>query len=71
MKEKGSDVNECLQEVLLEWLRRNFDTKQHGHPSWRRLCVAVADPKGGENKALAEEIANHHSTVTEESKPKS
>ena len=52
----------------MEWLRRNYDTERHGRPSWRRLCGAVADPTGGEDKALAERIAVQHPTVTEESK---
>ena len=58
-----SDVDGCLQEILWHWLKRNYDTEEHGHPSWRRLCVAVADPAGGENKALAEEIATQHPTT--------
>ena len=69
VRRKYSDLDECLQEILLHWLRRNYNTKQHGHPSWRRLCVAVADPAGGVNNALAEEIATQHPTTTEESKP--
>lgn len=50
----------CLKEVLKEWLKKNYDTFRHGHPSWRNICEATASEIGGNNKQLAEEIAKQH-----------
>lgn len=60
-------VSERLQRIILEWLRRNYDTKIHGLPSWRRLCTAVASKAGGRDKSLALEIADQHPEVQPES----
>ena len=50
----------CLNEVLGEWVNVEYDTKKHGHPCWRKLCEATASPAGGNNKALALNIAERH-----------
>ena len=54
----GSNCEKCLYEALTHWLNKNYDFIRFGHPSWRKLCVSVSN--GGQNKALAEEIANEH-----------
>ena len=59
-------VRECLQMLLLLWLRRNYDTECDGLPSWRMLCAAVASEAGGSDKRLALEIAAQHPCVLEE-----
>ena len=57
-------VSERLQKILSEWLRRNYDTKLHGLPSWRLLCTAVASEAGGRDMRLASEIADQHLCIT-------
>ena len=54
------DVKSCLQEVLAKWLKKAYDTTRFGPPSWELLVAAVAHPAGGNNRALAEQIANKH-----------
>ena len=54
----GSNCEKCLYEALTHWLNKNYDFIRFGHPSWRKLCLSVSN--GGQNKALAEEIANEH-----------
>ena len=54
----GNNCEKCLFEALTHWLNKNYDVIRFGHPSWRKLCVSVSN--GGQNKALAEEIANEH-----------
>ena len=48
----------CLRKALTQWLKKDYNYKRFGHPSYRKLCVSVSN--GGQNKALAEEIANEH-----------
>ena len=66
------DSTTCLSEVLVEWLKKNYNTQRHGHPSWRKICEATACQIGGNNKQLAEEIAEQHpqkkSTIIDEEK---
>lgn len=47
-----------LEQVLNLWLKKQYDTKRYPIPSWRSLCVAVHS--GGENPALANDIAAEH-----------
>ena len=54
------NVTEALTQVLLLWLRRQYDVETHGPPTWQRLREAVESPAGGDNPALAEEIAEKH-----------
>ena len=56
----GYTLSERMQKILLEWLRRNYDTERHGLPSWRMLCTVVASEEGGFNWRLASEIAYKH-----------
>ena len=56
-----SNVRFALTKVLSIWLQQNYDVQRHGHPTWRKLVAAVADPAGGNNKALADNIASSHS----------
>ena len=48
----------CLRKALTHWLKKDYNYKRFGHPSYRKLCVSVSN--GGQNKALAEEIADEH-----------
>ena len=55
-----ADVMSRLQAVVNKWLNRSYDTATHGLPSWELLVAAIAHPIGGNNTALAEEIATKH-----------
>ena len=44
-----SDVTSCLEGVLTEWLKREYDTTRFGLPSWELLVTAVAHPAGGKD----------------------
>eukprot|EP00731_Ephydatia_muelleri_P035584 Em0138g1a len=46
---------DCLKAILSGWLQG-----RNGPPTWGALCEAVAEPAGGNNRALAEEIARNH-----------
>ena len=54
------DISRCLTEVLLLWLRQQYDVKSLGPPTWRRLVEAVDSTTGGNNHKLAKEIASRH-----------
>ena len=61
----GSNCERCLYQALTHWLKKDYNYKRFGHPSYRKLCVSVSN--GGQNKALAEEIANEHLVPTSSS----
>ena len=50
----------CLISIVTEWLKRNYNVKKFGEPTWQWLVEAVDDPAGGANTALAREIAKRH-----------
>ena len=50
----------CLRAVLIEWLRRNHNIEKYGHPSWRTLVQAIANPIGCNDTAMALRIAQNH-----------
>jgi len=56
----GSDPPACLAAVVTEWLRRSYNVKRFGEPTWQRLVEAVAHPAGGANTAVARDIARKH-----------
>ena len=60
IKSDCQDSKSCLCEVLTEWLKKSYDTNRFGQPSWRLLVRAVAHPYGGNDRALAEQIAARH-----------
>ena len=51
------DIENYLQDVLTEWLRKAYNTARFGGPSWKLLVEAVAHPAGGNDCALADKIA--------------
>ena len=54
------DVEECLTAALTEWLNKSYNTERFGPPSWKLLMAAVANPAGGNDRALAERIAQKY-----------
>ena len=51
---------DCLRAVLTKWLQQNYNTDRFGLPSWKLLVDAVAHRSGGNNPALARQIAANH-----------
>ena len=56
----NTDVEDCLVDVLTEWLKKAYNTSLFGDPSWKLLVEAVAHPAGGNDRALAEKIAKKY-----------
>jgi len=46
--------------MVKEWLKRNYDVRKFGEPTWRWLVEAVSSPAGGANMALAKDMARRH-----------
>ena len=57
---RGGDPTSCLTSVVEEWLRKNYNEKRFGEPTWQWLVEAVGHPAGGANMAQAREIAKRH-----------
>ena len=57
---KKTDPASCLYDVLNAWLKKNYDVKNCGEPTWKHLVEAVRDPAGGADNSLAEKIAKKH-----------
>ena len=47
---------DCLHDILVEWLKLNYDHHEHRRPSWRRLASAVRQLDG----ALFENLVREH-----------
>ena len=45
---------------MTEWLNQTYETDRFGLPSWKLLVDAVAHRRGGNNPALARQIATKH-----------
>ena len=56
----GSDPSACLASMVTEYLKRNYNLKRFGEPTWQRLVEAVGHPAGGANMAVARNIARRH-----------
>ena len=57
MESWQQNPDECLSDVILEWLRRNYSEEIIGLPTWKWLVEVVADPVTGNDTALANRIA--------------
>ena len=60
MKDNRGNLEHCLTEVQTLWLKKGYNTERFGGPSWELLARAVGHPAGGNNPALAEEIAKKY-----------
>lgn len=56
-QENHQSIQDALRDVLLLWLRKAYDVDKYGPPTWEKLMEAVGKESGGNNRALAEEIA--------------
>ena len=59
-KNHPRDVERCLLKSIKQWLQCNYDIKKHEPPSWRSLVAAIDHSAGGQNHALAANIAEAH-----------
>ena len=59
-KLSGKGPNNCMIMMVTEWLKRKYNVKRFGGPTWQALVKAVAHPTGGANMALARDIARKH-----------
>ena len=57
---KGHPADQAFNEVILRWLRQQYNIARFGCPTWKRLVEAVESPIGGNNPALAVVIAAKH-----------
>ena len=58
--ENSGDPPACLTSTVTEWLKRNYNVKRFGEPTWQKLVEAVAHPTGGANMALARDMARKY-----------
>ena len=56
----SNDPRRCLDLMVKEWLKRNYNVGKFGEPTWQKLVKAVNSPAGGANTALARDIAGRH-----------
>ena len=57
-----SDHEQALNDVLLLWLKKEYNVERFGPPTWRMLVEAVNKKSGGNNYELAKQIAQNHKT---------
>ena len=55
-----SGHEQALNDVLLLWLKREYNVERFGPPTWRMLVEAVNKRSGGNNQELAKQIALNH-----------
>ena len=56
----SSDPCQRLEMMVTEWLKRNYNVRKFGEPTWQKLVEAVNSPAGGANTAHARDIAGRH-----------
>ena len=64
IKKEASDLSDAMTMILTNWLQHNYNVERFGPPTWKALVEAVKAPNGGNNTALAEEIARKHPRLT-------
>ena len=58
IEKNRANVQGCLKDVLTKWLQKAYNITRFGDPSWNLLLEAVAHSAGGNDPALAEQIAD-------------
>jgi len=56
----SGDPLACLSWVVMAWLKRNYNVKKFGEPTWQSLVESMGRPDGGANPAVARSIAGRH-----------
>ena len=63
IEHENHDLMSRLRKMVLEWLKKNYNTEKFGEPTWEKLVAAVRSRVGGNNSALAQEIARGHGNL--------
>ena len=58
--QKNPVAARAMEAVIVQWLKKNYNTARFGLPTWKALVDAVSNPFGGNDKAEAERIASKH-----------
>ena len=58
--ESDRDAKRALNDVLLLWLKKQYNVERFGPSTWRMLVEAVNKESGGNNQELAKQIALNH-----------
>ena len=58
----STNLDSALYAVLLLWLRQRYNTEKFGRPTWQMLVKAVESSVGLNDHALAQKIAQKHTT---------
>ena len=62
-KYPSHDTKQALNDVLLLWLKKQYNVKKFGPPTWRMLVEAVKKKCGGNDLKLAKQIASNHAAA--------
>ena len=57
-KIRSNQPDDQFRNMILEWLKMNYNTEKHGLPTWRRIVEAVN--ASGENTFLANQLARKY-----------
>ena len=55
-----TSLEDCLTDVVSQWLQKGYNTTKHGPPTWRKLVHAISLDAGGKNPELARNVAHDH-----------
>ena len=53
-------ADQALSEVVVLWLQQKYNVEKFGPPTWQQLVMAIDSEAGGDNHALAKEIASKY-----------
>ena len=56
----SGNLHSCLNKVIDEWLKRNYNVQRFGEPTWQLLAEAVRHEAGGAHSGLADEITRKY-----------
>ena len=54
------DPDDQLSNMVVQWLKKNYNVERFGEPTWGKLAKAVRAGAGGGNSALAQRIEDNH-----------
>ena len=60
IEHENHNLMSCLSKMVTEWLKKNYNAERFGEPTWEKLAEVVRSKVGGNNSALAQDIARKH-----------
>ena len=60
IEHENRDLMSRLSKMVSEWLKKNYNVERFGEPTWEKLAGVVRSREGGNNSALAQDIARKH-----------